>query len=110
MEEDIICPSEETIYNVKRILYLQGESLTTADIIRSKRIPKSKIEKIFNVISEAGFGVVSEMISSSNRNKGDLFFKLKKLDSASINSTAIGRGRFKLFRLDKGELDSSFIQ
>ena len=70
LEEMLICPSNQDVYNVKRVLYCPVRTLCNADIVRSKRIDSSDIERVFDLIQLAGFGNVIKTKSLSNRNKG----------------------------------------
>ena len=111
LDSNLIFPSNDIIYKVKRILYLPGNGITVSDIVRGKRLPNTDVKMIcelFFFIQQAGFGTVAEEESHSNRNKGQRILILNKFDSKRINSTSTGRGRFKLFRLDNFHLDQTF--
>ena len=116
LEESVYFPSNMQIYNVKRVLYFPGNIITNSDLIRGRRLDNSLIESTLDLIGMAGLGKVSKTPSTSNRNRGVFYIKiilkgnvikLVKLNSSLINSTPTGRARFKLFRLDKDQLDES---
>jgi hypothetical protein len=110
LASNLIFPSNDIIFKVKRILYLPGNGLTVSDIVRGKRLPNTDVKTIselFYFIQEAGFGTVVEGESTSNRNKGHVILIPNKFDSQRINSTSIGRARLKLFRLDVFHLDQT---
>ena len=103
LESNLTFPLNDIIYKVKRILYCPGNGITASDVVRGKQLPNADVQHICELscfIQQAGFGPVEEVISTSNRNKGHVGLTLNKFDSKRINSTSVGRGRFKLFRLD----------
>ena len=96
---------------IDRILYLKGSYLSVSDIIRSKILKDERdIIKILRIIEMAKFGKISIKTSNSNRNSGKEIYLLTKDVLSNVLSTAQGRARFNLFRLNKDLFDKSFNQ
>lgn len=102
LEALAINPSAEVNCLVQKIMYLKTSVLTISDVIRSKILKDhDQIRNLFKLCEILEFGTVETTVSSSNRNLGQEVFTLKKNSKISITSTAKGRARFNLFRINK---------
>ena len=88
---------------------MKGTDLSVSDIVRSKVTKNEKtIIKILKLIELVKFGNITVKNSTSNRNFGKEIYILKKYIYSYLISTAQGRARFNLFRLNRDLLDRSF--
>jgi hypothetical protein len=88
-------------------MYLKGNFFSISDILRSKILrDEDDIKKIFKLMEIVEFGEVEVTLSASNRNSGKELYTLKINPLDNILSTAQGRARFNLFRLNKGLVPS----
>ncbi len=102
LEALAISPPPEVSYLVQRIMYLKLQKLSVADTIRSKILKNSdEIINLFKLCEIIQFAEVETSFSSSNRNFGEEIFTLRKKSKEDICSSAKGRARLNLFRINQ---------
>lgn len=102
LEALAINPPPEISSYVQRIMYLKSQELSISDVIRSKILKDSdQIKGLFKLLELIQFGEVESSVSSSNRNHGQEMFTFKKRSKEDICTTAQGRARLNLFRINQ---------
>ncbi|MEN9446335.1 MAG: hypothetical protein RL728_847 [Bacteroidota bacterium] len=83
-------------------MYLKLQQLSVSDTVRSRILKESdEIIRLFKLCEMIQFAEVETSFSSSNRNFGEEIFTLKKKSKEDICSTAQGRARLNLFRINQ---------